>query len=292
MVKKLRIVHGAVSMVRAIPSREVSVITVEIPEEHHVQATMLVHGQHVLILRSALASGTKYGIHDVDLGAGSTDPLAFAAGQVDENQDVPTILHAVVAMVRPFPSRMISSLYLEVPDSHHIEVTNLLHGRDAILFPVKLPKAPLGIMKPGALPPSLEPSKGIPARKMSETPRLSGGSRSAGGGTAPSATGSAPPSGLLGRHEKTIVATRWLGIHCPTESFQDWLGVRNEAAARNKVCEMCGVSSRAEIHFRDNPAAFEAFLTKVFNPFDSILRQPAAAEHSGEDRPRRETPSA
>lgn len=250
---KTRIIHGAVSMVRAVPSREVSVIIVEIPDEHHVNATILVHGQHVLVMRSELENGTRYGVLDiaeVDLAPGPTNSGRELPS--DTPAVHPLYVHAVVAMVRPYPSRAISALSLEVPESHHVEVTNLLHGRDAVLFPVKLPpQSPLGILKLGQASPSALQATGSTRRAPTNT--LSSGADQS------------KPSSLLSRSGDQVNVTQWLGTKCATAQFQDFFGVRTEADAIKRVREICGVESRA--HIRGNAFAMDAFRQHVFVPF-------------------------
>lgn len=298
--KRLCLVHGGVSGVRAMPSREVSVITVEIPDEHHVRATMLMHGRHALIVRSAFKSGHAYGVLDIKLGHESDaqgelaevtqkDALAFALSQDETSSDIPTLLHARVALVRPIPSRAVTAIYLEVPEAQHVEVTNLLHGRDAIVIPVNLPRqVPLGIMRLDQVPasgPTSDPS-------TSKAPKPTGVEKHV--GVAPSSGCSAPsPSRMLSRPSDRLVVTRYLGARCAEAAFQDFLGVRTEAAARDKVCKMCGVESRADI--QGSRDAMAAFRNQIFDPYAIYLRQHAqeysAENEPGESQHTRETPS-
>jgi hypothetical protein len=41
--------------------------------------------------------------------------------------------------------------------------------------------------------------------------------------------------------------TKWAGILCKNKAFQDHLEVNTEPEAAQKVCELCGIQSRAEL---------------------------------------------
>lgn len=287
-----RCAFGSVQAVRDLPSRETTVITIEIPEEHHVVATSLLHGRQALIVQSVMKAGSTYGVVDLPRAGDATESdsgLAAACTASDGCGDaMPSLVHARVGQVRQVPSRMVTVIQLEVPNAEHVEITRLLHGRDAIILPVNLPAAaPFGILDANKL--AAVQGKPYAQEKPSRKVSLRGQSADAAntGDTAQPASeadtdGSGSRSGFssapvgLGRSAGAI--TRWLGARCGEAEFQDFLQVRNEAAAIAAVRSMCGVESRADI-----PKSREAarlFMTMVHEPYERYQREklrPAAA---------------
>src|SRR5438105_7642280 len=102
----LRVAHGAVTGVRAFPSREVTVITVEIPDDFHVEATSLLYGRDALVVRADLGVPLPYGVLSPDVPAAPeigqverTTPTAGGAGATAPK------IHGAVSIIRPVPSR-------------------------------------------------------------------------------------------------------------------------------------------------------------------------------------------
>lgn len=245
----IRVAYGQVAGVRAISSREVSVISVEIPDEFHVEATSLLHGRDALVVRAEIGKGYRYGV--ISPGepaqAESADTTEPAEGGASDTKgpDSPKVFGRVT-MVRPIPSRQVTAIYVEIPDVFHVDVTNLLHGRDALVMPAALPAhTPYGV--------------------FSGAPSAGGASRPA-PAASPRATVGQSISPLLQRRGDGIIVTKWLGARCAEDAFQQFLKVRNEAQARDKVCELCGVTSRAEI--QASPQAMLLFRDLIFRPFE------------------------
>jgi len=237
------------------------VISIEIPDDFHVEATSLLHGRDALIVRADLGLQLPYGVLSPEAPTvPETAPPhveRLAGKKTGAGADAPRI-HGSVSIIRPVPSRRVTVIHIEIPDLYHVEVTNLLHGRDALVMPAALPRqTPYGVIPPlGA----------AVTRPTVETP--------------PAAHPSA--SSMLSRGADRLVVTRWLGAQCASEAFQDFLGVRNEAQARNRVCEICGVDSRARI--QGSPAALQAFQTEIYEPFRARRGAPHVENEGGRPR--------
>lgn len=250
--KKVRVAFGPVSIVRAIPSREVSVINIEVPEEFHIEVTNLFYRRDVLISLARL-NKTPYGVLDPD--------TATQESSGDEPQEVRAI-HGCVCGVRAVPSRDISIISVEVPETAHVEVTQLLYGKEVIVIPVALGASKAyGVIK-GA---GCGTDHTANARAGSATPPR----------PQPTVYPSRQPGRLPGNihiaEPYQVNPVRWVAMRCGEDAFQDFMGVRNEAAAADKVREICGIESRAELN--SSPRAKEAFMTHIYNPFTS--RSPA-----------------
>lgn len=166
----------------------------------------------------------------------------------DKEEQIPArVAHGNVTNVKPIPTRGVTRIEIELPIEAHVEATSLLFGKDVLIVCAKL-EAPYGITD-GSVPKTEPPQPKIGLA-----------------GTAPRPIAAAPAQRMgLARHEDSIDVVRWLGVRCSAEDFQNFLAVRNEAAAVAKVREVCGVESRA--HIPGNPAARRAFFTQIYHPF-------------------------
>lgn len=234
--KKLRVAFGPVSIVRAIPSREISVINIEVPEEMHVELTNLVYGRDVLITLSTLV-GASYGVLDPE--SLTTRPAPAGAA---ESADIVAV-HGRVSGVRALPSRGVSVISVEVPEEAHVEVTQMLYGRDVIVVPVALgATTPYGLVK--------GTGKGAV-----HTPNPKAG------------TASPPGLNSMFRLPAPLDLVRWVGARCSEDDFQDFLGARNEAQAAQAVRATCGIETRKEL--ASNQQARRVFMEQIYHPFIS-----------------------
>lgn len=178
-----------------------------------------------------------------------TDPKTASAANTPSERV--RVAHGNVVNVRPIHSRGVTRIEIELPIESHIEATSLLYGKDVLIMGVKLGAGAAYGITDGTLP-------------GAGTDSTAGGSSE---GRATQSTPSAPgPSrGGLHKHEDTLDIVRWLGVRCASADFQDWLQVRNEAAAVEQVRLTCGVQSRADIP--KSPAARRAFIEKIYRPF-------------------------
>jgi hypothetical protein len=62
---------------------------------------------------------------------------------------------------------------------------------------------------------------------------------------------------------------RLAGIWCNDAAFHAWLGVADAEAARQKVCFLCGIESRAELDH--NPTAAAIFHQAIRQPYRDHL---------------------
>lgn len=277
--KKLRVVHGEVTSVRAVPSREVSVITVEVPDNFHVEVTAMLYGKDAIVVCSELGDAYPYGVISPEdaptQGSSQSDAQARDPARPPAQ---PGTIHGLISTIRPFPSRGITQISVEIPILFHIDATNMLHGLNALVVPASLPRnTPYGVLpSAGEAPDGAE--RGTTQHAQRRTPVQSAGAPVAPVRAAVASRGDRPPMGFgsgrgqalgLSNRADVIVATRWLGARCATAEFQDWLKVRTEAAARDRVCEICGVESRAEI--QASAKATEAFLTLIVQPFEARI---------------------
>lgn len=120
--------------------------------------------------------------------------------------------------------------------------------KQVLVVPMSLPDTPYGIIEMDA--PQVPPQKNEPAKP----PKARGG---------------------LGRLGDNIDPVKWLGARCTEGQFQDWLGVRNEAEAIEKVRDICQVESRREI--ASDGAARERFLRDIFRPYTEAAARGFAA---------------
>jgi hypothetical protein len=175
-------------------------------------------------------------------------------------QDSARVGYGNVVNIRSIPTRQVTRIEIELPIEAHVEATRLLFGQDVLVIPVKLgPTQAYGMVSGN----EHAPSEGAPAPVRS----------SALAALATPATPFARSSvraGLNQEHARLDIV-RWLGARCREDAFQDWLGVRTEAAAVERVREMCGVSSRSEIP--SSPALRQAFFRDIHGPFLAAQRQ-------------------
>jgi hypothetical protein len=266
--KKLHVIHGPVAVVRAFPSREVSVISVEIPEEFHVQATNLLYGRDAIVTRSRLPSNTRYGVLD-PLDDELTGPGAAASTGPGSTAASAAVVHGHVCGVRAVPSRQVTVVAIEVPEEAHVEVTQLLYGVNALVVPAALPKVtPYGVIRP------VEPTPPAATTRAAAAPAQRPGARGATGGRLSPSMFTLPAQ---------VNVVRWLGIRCTEDDFQAFLGVRNEAQAAARVRELCGVESRKDI--AATPRARDIFMTQIFEPFNRVCHH-APSNAGVVERPR------
>jgi hypothetical protein len=253
---EVAVAYGAVTNVRALRAKEVTSITIELPEEHHVQATSLFYNRDVFVIPARLKA-LGYGVMSANMldGQGRRPrPREGAAGREDEAPEgVATDAGAILARavtIRPVPSRGISIITIELPDEYHVYTTSLLFGGDALVVASSLPEGtPHGPRQ--ASPPPRRAAEGL------GSPRTS-------------SDHATRPRGL-GKAEDQVNAARWLGIHCKEDEFQAWLGAHNEAQAIERVRKICGVASRSEI--ASDRAAQQRFISQLYHPFQKQQRQ-------------------
>lgn len=249
---------GQATGVRAITSREVSAIQIEIPDEHHIAATRLFHGRDAFAMRApAGLQGQAYGVIALDDLADAAK--ARAGGPLPSSQLIQESSHeasvrARVSTVRHIPSRQTTALVLEVPIGDHVAATQLFFGHDAILFPAK--DVPGSIPAYGLQPVSSAPAAAPVRQPVAAAPRSWPASARAISG-APGEPGQAPADGPD--------AVRWLGVHCKDPAFWLFLGVDDEPAAVAAVRARCQVDSRREIV--PGSPAHERFMTEILRPY-------------------------
>lgn len=285
---KVRCAYGEVVNVRPVHSREVTRVEVELPIEAHVALTQMAYGKSSLVLPMVLPGSVAYGLVDVPMGSlGETsrqpgaDPFgeggdeihrACQPGASSQSRPAPApgrsmrCAYGQVVNVRPIHSREVTRAEIELPIESHIILTQLLYGKQVVMIAVNLPGAQkYGVTEWGAggdaAPDQGAAGAGEPA---AATPATSG--------TSGQRSGSA--FGLGRRRQGTgpvgVDVIRWLGARCKEAAFQEWLQVRTEAAAIERVRALCGVSSRSEIPTSD--AAMLRFRRDIFEPY---LRQQA-----------------
>lgn len=267
--KSLRVAFGPVAIVRAIPSREVSVINIEVPEDFHVEVTNLLYNRDCLITLSTFA-GAKYGV---------LDPASPELQHSDQVEMPPSnaggelqAVHGRVSGVRAVPTRGISVISVEVPEEAHVDVTQMLYGRDVIIMPTTLGKTtPYGVVA----------GRG---KSVHSPNRHAGGITNAGSGTnyailtRPVDTqgpGVADGSrvGNMFHLPIQIDLVKWAGARCTEAAFQDFLAVRNEAQAVEAVRTICGIESRRELI--TNQRARSVFMERIYGPFNSGAGAPS-----------------
>lgn len=190
------------------------------------------------------------------------------------------IIHGHVVNVRLIAGRGVTRVELEIPSEAHVPATALVHDQDVIIalanFSTPLP---YGVLEAG--PDGLR-SLNTSARRPGQQAQQSGSAQRQGhAGVRPSSApstarrpgaGSTNSSGAGPRnsggaavHSGAIDIVRWLGARCKEEEFQLFLGARTEAGAIERVREICGVESRADIP-RDRDAR-AVFFANIHRPF-------------------------
>ncbi len=256
---KTRVALGSVSNIRALPSREISQILIELPEEFHVPLTTLAYGQEVLVMRSPLNVETPLGVRNVDESPTTTGPApaeaAAPAGMV----------HGLVSLVRAVPSRMVTVMHVDIPSDQHIAVTTLLFGAVCMVVPCQLPPGTkYGLIAPGpASGDTASPAHGH--ARSQEPPARDNRPAIRRGLGAPSHDGPREP-------------LKWVSARCQEDHFQAFLGVRTEAAARQEVRIRCGMESCSELNHRLD--AVRLFLREIYNPFMAYERRREAQDRA------------
>lgn len=257
--KSIRFVFGPVSMVKAIPSREISVIYIEVPEERHVEVTNLLYGRDALITLSNIVGGA-YGVLDpeIDELTCSSTTSTIQESSTESKEPIAAI-HGCVSGVRAVLSRGVSIITIEVPEEAHVEVTKLLYGRDALVVAVNLGvSTPYGVVKNKGNTVHATNNRAGTASPFVSNPYEKNPQRSG-------LILKPPPLNLL----------KWIGARCSEEAFQDFLGVRNEAQAIEKVREICSIESRKEL--TTNHQAKLIFIKSIYNPYASRTRAPGVS---------------
>jgi hypothetical protein len=161
-----------------------------------------------------------------------------------------------VVDVRTHKSLGVTRIVIEIPSEHHVEATRLLYEKDAAVVPVALPPgSTYGVCKGNGTPNPVHPSTAAARPTKADSFR-------------PSGSGASPFRGLKGS-EIDVVA--WVGARCNDPAFRAWIGVDTEEEAAQKVREICGVSSRADLR-SDGPAR-RAALDKLLFPYTNHLRE-------------------
>lgn len=254
-------VFGPVCAVRAMPSREVTVISIEAPEEMHVAITNLLYGKDAFI---SVPASTTYGtLHYGVLGETSAGEIS-GSGQTTEK-----FIHGNVIGVKAIRSRGVSVIAIEVPEDAHIEVTQMLYGRDVLIVPVALGvKTPYGIVQePGTSIHKTNRLAGSLQRRLEENapPKI------ANKVIYPTRFGGISRMVTLGGNH-SIDPVRWAGIHCNNPDLWDFLGAENESECIEKLRSTCGISSRAELS--TNKQANDIFFSQIYHPFITFLTKP------------------
>jgi len=244
-----RVALGAVCNIRALPSREISQIMIELPEEFHVPLTMLAYGREVLVMRSPLADGTPLGVRSVDdLGSEAEAVMSDASDTTQLGQ----LVHGLVSLVRAVPSRMVTVLHIDIPSDQHVAVTTLLFGATCMVVPSKLPPGTkYGLV--GAPSSSETPSAASTSRRGSpETERNLDRPQVHRGLGSPANTGPREP-------------LKWVSARCQEKSFQAFVGASSEEEARQAVRDRCGMDSCSELNHRVD--ALRLFLRDIYHPY-------------------------
>lgn len=245
----VRAVFGPVSLVRAIPSREVSVICIETPEDMHVAVTNLLYGKDALVRlvdapkseprNSKSIAPTKYGVISADDLEGRT------SGDASEVRFV----HGHVFDVRAMRSKGITLISIEVPESAHVEVTQMLYGRDVLIFPVDLGhQTNYGVVVGRG---NTVHTKNPVAKSVVKASTVVYPSRFE----------------SMIRPAKAFDPVRWCAIRCGEAEFQEFLGVHSADAAADEVRQICEIDSRSELS--TNPRARLEFMEKIYKPYTS-----------------------
>lgn len=166
--------------------------------------------------------------------------------------------------MRPLPSRGVSVIKIELPEDAHVAVTELLYGQNALILPANLRQpgsepTPYGLVQSSGQGTVHKPNPRAPSPPISASKP-----QSAFAGLARRASGSS----MFHIPSTELHIVRWLGIRCTESDFQDFLGVRNEGQARERVCELCGVESRKDIP--QSPESVKNFMDKIYRPFNDL----------------------
>jgi hypothetical protein len=194
-------------------------------------------------------------------------------------QDSARVGYGNVVNIRSIPTRQVTRIEIELPIEAHVEATRLLFGQDVLVIPVKLgPTQAYGMVSGD----EQAPSEGAPGacsaqsdlavRQGTPAPVRSSALAALATPATPFARSSVRAS--LSQEHARLDIVRWLGARCREDAFQDWLGVRTEAAAVERVREMCGVSSRSEIP--SSPALRQVFFRDIHAPFLASQRRRGA----------------
>lgn len=243
-----RVALGAVTNIKALPSRDISQIIVELPDEFHVALTSLVYGKNVLLMRSP-SPDAPLGISDLD--AGDVVP-----GQGGGGGEIPAIdcVHGYVSLVRAAPSRMVTVMHVDIPSEQHVQVTSLLFGAYCMALPCHLPPGTgYGLLGPRQMRPT-EPvaaDRSIPA------------------------DGQRPPLhrglGHSARAEGPREPLKWMSARCKEALFQQFLQVESDEEAREVVRAKCGMASCSELTHRTD--AVRLFVREIYQPYQAYERR-------------------
>lgn len=157
--------------------------------------------------------------------------------QIQENEDraVREVLFGQVVTVRPVPTRGVTQVVIEIPSEFHIKATQLLFDQNALVF---------------ASDESIQMPYGI--------------AQLAGGEIVPAQP--AQPKRVQSQGSAFDV-TRWLALRCKEGEFWQFLGCTSEAAAIDRVRQICEVDSRADI--AQNDRAMSLFKSEILEPFQA-----------------------
>jgi hypothetical protein len=301
------VVYGPVSLVRPVPSREVSIITVEVPEEMHVEVTNLLYGRDAMINVTHI-KGAAYGV--LNQNASESDRASNATQEMDEealsiNSDASEQDHSAgplssnmvygrVCGVKAIMSRGISCISIEVPEECHVEVTQMLYGREVILVPVNLAvQTPYGVVcepgstvhKPNAKAITTS-AFGEPVSASSltaQTPRQSQAHKTSHVGRntnnpfAALARRSTPTvrENLTRKYRNVDIASypnpenidlvKWSVLRCKEKGFQEFMKAVNEEDAIQSVKDLCEIESRSEIN--SDFSAKARFIEYIYTPY-------------------------
>lgn len=266
--KIIRVAYGPISLVKAIPSREVSVIYIEVPEEMHVEVTNLVYRRDVLITLSKLVN-VSYGVLDPHLQ--NTVTPEENATSIDQDKSAVCAVHGQVVTVKAVASRGVSVIAVEVPEEAHVDVTQMLYGREVLVMPVSLGSmTPYGIVNKsgkGSVH-KANPRAGTasPANTNLQENQIRSQIQTS---PYPQRTphGDHHPSSAMIRIPQPLDIVRWLALKCSEDEFQDFLNVRNEAQAIDMVRSLCGINTRKEL--KTNQEAKKIFMDMIYQPFNN-----------------------
>lgn len=242
-----RVALGAVTNIKALPSREISQIIVELPDEFHVALTSLVYGKSVLLMRSPTPDASL-GISDLD--ASDVTP---AAGGEGEGPSVECV-HGYVSLVRAAPSRMVTVMHVDIPSDQHVQVTSLLFGAYCMALPCQLP--------PGTRYGLLGPNQ----HRQTE-PGAPGRSAPPDGQRAPLHRG----LGHAARTDGPREPLKWVSARCKEALFQQFLQVDSDEEAREVVRARCGMASCSELTHRTD--AVRLFVREIYLPYQAYERR-------------------
>lgn len=87
------VAYGGVVTVRHVPTRQVSQIIIEIPEEHHAAATVMLFGKNAFVLAATDKVSSPYGVVPLSTMGAKEESPGSPAPAADTDQKAQPVMH-------------------------------------------------------------------------------------------------------------------------------------------------------------------------------------------------------